>query len=351
MSRIGATKSYIGSVMGLTTATLVVLTFFLRNRIDFLDKKKWLLISAGIGIFIYLGYFIRADLATIPFLRFAQGIIYAIGFTFGMTAAVEIIPPGKRAGWIGIFGVSGALTNAAGPVLAEFIIHAFSFQGVFLAAAASSLLWFLCLLGVKVPASTPARQTISSLKAYRESLLLPVLFGSLFAGFFSFISDYAKEMNVYPISYYFLSYTAVLIGIRFLFKEKLNIWNRDTVIMGSFFTGILALTAGVFLKTVPQAPMLGLIGIFYGTTHGFLYPTLNVLFVEKTPERRGKATLMFLLFFNLGNTISSFFYGWIAEMGGYSFMYLTAIIINLIVLGFSYSGRVLTQGLMKVLKK
>lgn len=357
LGEMGASRTYIGLIMGATTATLVVFTFLLRNRIDFLDKKKYLLLSAAASLFIYAGYFFQADFYTLPFLRFFQGLAYAVGFTFGSAWVVEMIPPEKRAGLIGIFGISGAMTNAVGPYAGEKIIGLFGFPGLFLSAGLCALLWFLSLLCIK---NIPAERTLKpenpmatepSMKAYAAVIPLALLFGTGFSSLFSFISHYASGLSLVPVSAFYLSYTAALTLTRIFFTGTLNRLSRRRVIFGSFLIAVLSLAAASLLSFYPWIWLLGLAGVFYGSAHGFLYPALNMAFIDQTPQRGAKATLLFILFFNLGNTLSSFVLGLLAQWVGYATMYFISALT--VLLGSLYYfrkpfARVFAQGLRKL---
>lgn len=325
---MGASKTYIGIIMGLATATLVALTFLFRDKIDFINKKKYLFIASIASILVYLLYYYFANIYTIPIFRFFQGIIYAVGFTFGMALAVDIIPPKKRAGWIGLFGISGAITNAFGPFIVEVLGGKNSFPVIFLAAALGSLLWIFSLIGVQVPPKEIKKETKPvALREYKSIIILPILFGSAFSSLFSFISHYAEELNLHPVSWYFFCYAGILISFRLFFQKKLNGWNRYKMIFTAFGFALMALLSASFIHHYTVLWGIAFIGSLYGLAHGVLYPVLNTLFVETTPHRSGKATLMFILLFNLGNTISSFFYGFVADLLGYSGMYLLSAVL------------------------
>ncbi|HCL57812.1 MAG TPA: hypothetical protein DHW82_12505 [Spirochaetia bacterium] len=337
LGKIGGSKTYIGVVMGLTTGLMVLLSWSLRNKIDFLDKKKFVIYSALLATLIYVGYFFTANLYTVFFWRMLQGVIYTIGFTFSAAILVEIIPKEKLVGLVAVFGISGALTNAFGPFVGEKIIKYASFKYIFLAAAVSSLLWLFFIFQVGYVKIKPKKQDSSSeapISVYLKIIPTAILFGMVFSSFFSFISHYAEEYHIVPISAFYLSYTGILILIRLFFFDKMNSWNIHKTIRSSFFLVLLVLTGAYFLPRFSFPLFLGLIGAGYGMAHGFLYPTVSVLFLRQTPERRGKATIVFILLFNLGHSISSVFLGFTADHIGYPYMYLIAAAITVFGLVF-----------------
>lgn len=324
MGEIGASTTYIGLVMGLTSAMAVVLTWAFRNKIDFINKQKFLFYAGLGGLLVYLGYYVRADLYTIPALRLLQGVFYSVGFTFGAALAVDLIPKHRRAGLIGLFGISGALTNAVGPFVAERLLVRFEFDVLFLAAALSMVVSVGCLYFIRCAAHKPTME--ESLPAvfseYRKIVALPLLLGMIFQTFFSFISHYSRSLEIEPVSFFYLGYTLILMMVRVSLNKKLNTWRSSTTIPVTLMAGIIALLLASGLTAYPIAYILMLVGALLGITHGILYPTLTVLFLEATPRRPGKATLMFILCFNLGGMVASFVNGYVADLVGYRWMYL-----------------------------
>lgn len=339
MDHLGATSTYIGIIMGMTGGISVFLTWTFRNKIDFMNKRRFILLAGLFSVLVYLAYFICADLYSIPVIRFFQGFVYSVGFTFGAAFVVELIPAHKRTGLIGLFGISGAITNALGPLIAEKLIAAFSFPAVFLAAMATSFFWILCVFLVKHRQEIPSvqkKEQSAHISEYKKIIPITLLFGAVFSTLFSFISHYAKELKLDTVTYFYMGYTAVLIIVRIFFNEKLNVWRKEKVIFFSFLSGIAAIFSAFILDYVHISILLALTGMLHGISHGFLYPAFNVIFVEVTPHRSGKATLVFILCFNLGGMLSSFFYGFIADIIGYSWMYLFATVLTSILFVFFY---------------
>ncbi len=332
-----ASETYIGIIMGLTPGVLVIFTYFFKNSIDFLNKKKFLIFSAVMSMFIYIGYFFFANLATIPFFRVLQGIAFAFGFTFGTSLAIEIIPEKKRTGLLGIFGISGALTNMAAPFIGEWLYKTYHFKYIFLAAVGTAILGLIFVLLVRykeenlVKSKTPSL----SLLIYKKLAVLGILFGAIFSAFYSFISHYVDLLNLKSVSYFFTAYTSCVILVRLIFYNHLNQWNKQKVIYSSVFIAIAGLLGGFFINFFTLPIILVFMGACYGTAHGFLYPSVNILFVDLSPKRRGTATLIFIMLFNLGYLFSSTINGIIADILGYPYMYLIFAVVATILLIFN----------------
>lgn len=346
LALLDASKGYIGLIMGLNSGVMVALTWLLRNKIDHLNKQRFILLAAWASILIYLAYFFWGNIYTIPFLRVLQGITSTIGFSFGGALVLDIIPGDKKTGYIALFGLSGALTNSIAPYLSEFISGHFGFRYMFLAAVFFSLCWVFSISRVRV-SPTPAQPPDSSdasIKNYFYEFPLAVFFGAVCSCFFSFISHYTEELKLFPVTLFFLVYSPTIVLLRFTFFSRLDRFNIRKLVLISFTFAFVGLLSAFFLGFYPSLLLVIFIGMLYGVAHGFLYPSINTIFVDKTPKRRGKATLIFILGYNLGYTLAAWLLGFIAQSAGYALMYLAcALFCGLFCLFYLANPRILSR--------
>ncbi|PKL11416.1 MAG: hypothetical protein CVV50_05735, partial [Spirochaetae bacterium HGW-Spirochaetae-6] len=341
-----ASKGYIGLIMGLHSGVMVALTWLLRNKIDTLHKQRYILWAAWASILVYLAYFFWGNIYTIPFFRVLQGIIGTIGFSFGGALVLDIIPSDKKTGYIALFGLSGALTNSIAPYLSEFISGQFGFRYMFLAAVFFSLCWVFTISRVRLSPPPPHTSDSSDagIKNYFYEFPIAVFFGAICSCFFSFISHYAEELKLFPVTLFFLVYSPTIMLLRFSFFSRLDRWNIHKLVLISFIFAFVGLAGAFLLSFYPSLLLVVGIGVLYGVAHGFLYPGINTLFVDKTPKRRGKATLIFILGYNLGYTLAAWIFGFIAESAGYGAMYLaSALFCGLVCLTYLGNPRIISR--------
>ncbi len=340
LAKLNATKTYIGIAMGSTNIFQMLMIIILVNKIDFINKRKLLIYTSISAMILYSLYFFVANLYTIPILRSAQGLIQGIGFPVGMSLALDVIPENKRTGLLGLFGVSGALSNLSGPPIMELLMKTLKHNYAFFFPAVVSILWLVCLLFLQIDGKPKSNaKACAPFRRYYKIIPLAIFFGSLFGSFFSFVSDYCKEMGLTPYSIFFNMYAVALISIRFTFVKKLNIWDRKKIILSGFIAAVIALITGYIVNIHQNIVFIGAMGLLYGSGHGFLYPTLNVLFVDTTPERKGKATLTFIIFFTLGIGLSSLINGVVADLIGYPYMYLIYAVFATIITAFVFMNK------------
>jgi len=312
---------------------LVFLNLLFLNIIEKINKKRFIIVSLVLSIVSYLlCYIYYNNLKIILLIRIIQGITYTINFSFIFSIAIEIIPAELRVGYLGMFGVSGSIASAVGPSIAEYIFKITNnFRNIFILGLIVSILSLIIFSIIKEynRVDNEVSNKPINLREYKYIIILSIIFGSIFGAHFSFISDYAKKINVLPVSAFFISYSISLILIRIILVNEINRWEKIKTIKIFFFIAIISLFLEFLLSKIKLLIFLMLTAVTYGLSHSILYPTFSSVFVEKTHER-SKATIIFILLFSLGQGISSFFYGFISDIFNYQYMYLISFIISIL---------------------
>jgi MFS family permease len=177
---------------------------------------------------------------------------------------------------------------------------------------------------VKVPPKEASYVPPKGVKVREYSKIIPlaILAGAIYGTLFNFISHYAAIVKLTYISIFAQTHITVMLIMRLSFHDKLDTWRRDKVIITSYIFAFFCLFFAFLLKYIPFIPMLMLIGGFYGVVQGLLFPSLNALFIETTPFRSGKATIIFVVSRNIGIAVFAFICGFLAQKLGYHMMYL-----------------------------
>jgi len=143
--------------------------------------------------------------------RILHGIGLALCFTSVFTYIADIVPEARLNEGLGMFGVTGLIGMAIGPVIGETIIKEFGFSIFFLAATGMATIGLLLQLPLPesyVQVSHESSPSFFSVFMRRKMFiifLLAFLFGFALAAFGGFVSPYAKEKNLAFISLYYLS--------------------------------------------------------------------------------------------------------------------------------------------------
>ena len=343
VTELGGVKSDIGIVMGSFTLASVFCRPWISELVDRLGRKRCYtlgsLIMTAVPLF-YLGLD-GGNLGSvyIPLLlaRVCHGVGLALCFTAAFTFIADIVPQHRLNEGIGMFGVSGLVGLALGPVIGEIVVQRSGFEMFFFA---SSCLGLAGLLGhLPVTDSFRYRPTVKSVGFFavvsRKKMHLiaemSFLFGFGLAAAGGFVFPFARERLLQFASFYYIAYSSAAIMAR-VFGGRFV----DRVGEGRVIPYALALSGGgfLFLILLGSTPILVVSGFLSGLGHGFLFPCLNALAVRNEPvEIRGKITGIFTGAIDGGVFVGSILLGYVGEWTGYPSLFLVAGISLLLGLG------------------
>lgn len=336
----------VGVVMGIFALASALCRPWISEMIDRIGRKRSFTLGNVIMVAAPLAYLGFVDpLGTgypwLLLLRVVHGIGMAICFTAVFTYIADILPASRFNEGIGMFGISGLLGAAAGPLVAEAVLHRTGYPGLFLAAAGFSLLSLLVHLPLAEshpPANRlrgPSFFTLLGRGKFVIVFLLSLLFGLGLAGTGNFVAPLAEERGLGLVSTYYLCYSTGAIVIRLFGGQLADHYGENRIIPW----GIICFVAGLALLPATHGPLLlGMAGICSGVGHGLLFPALNTLAVRDEPgEVRGKATGIFTGAIDTGIFAGSLLLGYIGEWFGFPALFWTAgagMAVGLLLFGF-----------------
>ncbi len=323
----------IGMAMGVFALASALSRPWVAEMIDRIGRKRSYTLGSVImatAPFLYIGINDPLGSAYIPFLllRAFHGVGLAICFTAVFTFMADILPKDRLNEGIGMFGISGLLGIAIGPVAAETALEAYGFTGLFLTAG---LLAIIALIVHQPLQESHSSDGIVNQSTFFDLLkrekfivvgLLALLFGFGLAGTGGFVAPLAEERNLGFISTYFFCYSGGAIAIRFLGGRIADNLGERRVLPIS----ILLYMSGIFLLpfTYSQS-MLWIAGILSGLGHGLLFPLLNTMAVRDEPSAtRGKATGIFTGGIDTGIFAGSLILGYIGDWFGLNVLFVCA---------------------------
>jgi len=328
----GGGEGEIGLAMGIFALASTLCRPWVAESIDRLGRKKsylagCLLMTALPCVYpVFLG---GISWPALLLLRAAHGVGLAICFTAVFTYVADIIPAERLNEGIGIFGISGLVGMALGPLLGEAVLDRFGFVAFFLLSAALAAV----ALGLVLPLPESSRSTayrsattsFFALMRRRKFLVVGIL--SLFFGFglaatANFVAPLAEARRIPVISFFYLAYSGAAVGIRLLGGRLSDRVGEARMLPWA----LLVTAAGILaLVVVESETSLVLAGLLAGSGHGLLFPALNTLAVRNEPfEMRGKATGIFTGGIDAGNFLGSFLLGLIGDLGGLSPLFAVA---------------------------
>jgi MFS family permease len=330
----GGNQGDIGIVMGVFALASAISRPWVAEMIDRIGRKRSYTLGCALMVaspFLYLGIHDPLGSAYLPFLllRALHGVGLAICFTAVFTFMADILPRDRLNEGIGMFGISGLIGIAVGPILAEITIEHLGFTGLFVVAGILSCLSLIIHQPLKESTGVAEGEddptTFFGLFKREKFIivgLISLLFGVGLAGSGNFVAPLAEERNLGYISIYFFCYSGAAIAIRFVNGWLSGRFGENRILPCS----IVLYMAGLFLLPVVYSQtVLCIAGIFSGMGHGLLFPLLNTMAVrDESPSIRGKATGIFTGGIDSGIFAGSLILGYIGDWFGLNVLFLCA---------------------------
>ncbi len=328
--QLGGDELAIGIYTGLAGAAAVLVRLPVGHFLDTQGRWRVLLGAGLVHTASWLGFTAIGALGPAAVvLVIAHGLAGGALFASYFTYASDIVPISRRAEGVAMFGIGGMLPNGLGPLLGESLIHRSGFGAFFVAAAGFAALSMT--LAMLLPETLRHQRSSAGGPRVRAPLpylrILPVLtttflFGIGVNSIFTFLAPFAYVQGRGSVGSFFLAYALTAVAVR-VFTGRVP----DRVGLRRVLVPALALFA-IGLVLIPHvlaaAPFIA-VGCLCGAGHGYAFPILNVLTVEKVSEaQRGRAVSWFTAMLDLGSTIGNPILGAVADTAGYTVMFTAA---------------------------
>jgi MFS family permease len=158
--------------------------------------------------------------------------------------------------------------------------------------------------------------------------LVSFFFALVYASIVSFVSVYAKELQLTEIaSYFFIVYVIALIISRPFTGKWFDQYGANVIMIPS----IISFAIGMFLLSQAEGAFLFLFSAaFIGLGWGTIFPSAQTIAIQVAPpERKGVATATFLSTMDSGIGIGSVIVGIVGAQIGYSSLYFYGSIMVL----------------------
>ncbi|HSG31946.1 MAG TPA: MFS transporter [Thermodesulfobacteriota bacterium] len=335
IKELGGTEADIGFIMGSFGITSLGAIPFVTYLIDKYGRKFFMFAGAVIMLLSSLLFLTVNELSPLLYVyRLCQGVGFALFFTSATTSAADIVPMGKRAQGLGIFGAFTILAYSVGPTLGEFALNNFGFDYFFLLASSFSIVAAVLILFSKVTDFQKSaerfglgffRLVVS--KRYSLILLTNLLLAGGLGSVLNFISAFLKEKEI-GAYHFFIVYALTVTCVRIFGGRTSDIFGRKKVASPSLIIFAISIACIVFINSGLIAVV---VSFLFSFSYGMLYPVLTALVIDKAgPDERGKAMGAYNACFSLGINFLAFPFGIIANNFGFNAMYLTSAFLVLI---------------------
>lgn len=334
----GGSDRDIGIIMGIFALASALCRPWVAEMIDRIGRKRSYSCGAMIMTLLPLLYLLLQgplsdNYSLLLLLRVIHGIGLAICFTSVFTFIVDLIPVHRLNEGIGIFGTSGLIGLAVGPLLTEPILLHYGFNAFFLTTSGLAAAAFLLHLPVpdqhlsrpKEPTSSPSFFALMKTRKMLVSGSLSLLFGIGLAATGNFIAPYAQSKNLGYVSSYFFAYATAAVLTRIVMGRLADRVGELQIIPW----GLLIAAIGLLMVPMIQINSLLLaVGFLFGVGHGLLFPALNAMAIRDEPySNRGKVTGIFTGGIDSGAFIGAIILGIIGDFVGYTGLFVSAALI------------------------
>ena len=273
-----------------------------------------------------------------PQLVFAARVCDAVGAGMVTTAVlillVNSVPEHLRGRVIGYFGLPGFVFLGLGPLLSEWLIHTWGFEGTFGCVVVIFVVIGAILLrlprplaprGVRRPFFEGLRVTVQRL---RLIMAFMVVFGFCFSTWTSFLALAVSSLGVGAVSSFGLGYGSGALASRLALSHRLDsgFWR---------LVGISTMTIyGVGLILIPHSTQLWhllVLGLACGMCHGVYYPSLSSMASERFhPLHVGQAVGLYYSVASLGFFLGPPLWGALADVTSYQTSFAWAGILMIL---------------------
>lgn len=329
----GFAPETVGFIMSFTGSGGLVVLPLLALFIDRFEKRRLLiavLCAHALAPLLYLVPIEPRFLYFIP--RLLQGMQISIMMITFTALLSYVIAPERRGQGYAVFGIMGQLGLFFGVNLGEL---AYDFRGL-PAAYLLSLLFFVSAILVLQNLREPeeSRESHLSLKeGFREILRKPgiistfyriTLLGFGFGFLLAFVPKIALTGGLERVAPFYAGYPLTVVVIRLTVSAYFDKLPRNLVLLPPLLILPLVFLIAVGLSTPFE---LALIGVLYGIAHGVLFPMyMSFLMNTSSPAFRGRASVVFHLFFSGGMFLASNAGGLLIGVSLPFALYLSALI-------------------------
>lgn len=340
-----ASPSEAGLASGIFVIGLLISRIFSGRYIDQIGWKKTLYIGFVLFLITTCLYVLVNSMGFLLIVRFLNGAAMGIASTATGTIVSKIIPNERCGEGTGYYALSITVAASIGPFLGMFITEHATFYMNFIVCIIFLAFSFIAVFFIKIPKLEFTKEQLKSRKGlslhnFFEVKAIPIsiiacIIALCYSSILTFITTYAKEINLaYVSSFFFIVYAVfVLVSRPFTgrwFDEKgENFVMYPSILLFAIALFFLSQTHKGFSLLLAAA----LLGLGYGTTSS----SVQAIAVKASPKHRiGLAISTNFIFQDLGVGIGPFLLGFFVPLIGYRGLYMMMSAVALVCLFLYY---------------
>jgi MFS family permease len=337
LSVLGADEFHVGVIMAIMAAAGLLARPYVGSTMD-THGRRVVAIGGGLVLLVATALYLAVEAIgpLIYFIRVLHGLAEAALFSVMFTMAADLVPAERRTEGMAIFGVSGVVPLALGPLLGDLVLHDGDYgrlyvTGLILAVASLAFLVPLPETQPRASASEPVGRGFFA--AAGDGPLRPLWlagFGFAFAvaSSFIFMKTFVLVSGVAQVSHFFLPYGLCAMALRLGLGWVPDRLGPERTLLPS----IASIAAGLWLLGAAEGPLQVMAaGVLVGVGHGYAFPILSALVITRCrPSERGSAMALFTALFDAGMLVGGPLLGLIAETTTHRTMFRTAAAVALL---------------------
>ncbi len=334
-AQFGADKDVMGLVLsGYVVASLLVRPFS-GYMVDTFDRKKVLIICFFIFFIIFTGYIGAGTLLMFAIVRTVHGLPFGAVTVANSTAAIDVLPSGRRNEGIGFYGLSNNLAMAFAPSVGIWIYNATSnFSLLFWIALFTALAGFVTVSMIRLPYREPVREKrhISLDRFFLVPAWLLAVNICCFALCWGIMSNYVAIYSVEVLhmtegtGLFFMILSLGLFASRIQGSKALA---KGKIVQNCIIGILLSLVGFTMFAAVPHEWAYYISAALIGLGNGHMYPAFLNMFIKLARvDQRGTANSSILTSWDVGMGLGIIIGGFLLEYISYSAAFWGAAVMQ-----------------------
>ncbi|MGM0124934.1 major facilitator superfamily transporter [Enterococcus sp. AZ194] len=338
--KLHATLGQAGLASGIYIIGTLFARLFMGKTLELVGRKAVLRYGALFYLITTIAYLYIPTIPILYVIRLLNGFGYGAVSTATNAIVTAYIPKSRYGEGINYYGLSTSLAAAIGPFIGMILLNYTNFYFIIMFSIIAILLTTVAcfIFPVKNIHLSEAHRTMLKKWNFDSFIEKRVLFissvaflmGLSYSSVLSFLSSYAKVINlVSASSFFFVVYALVITATRPMSGKIFDNHGEDYVIYPSY----LFLTLGLFLLSITTSSWMllcsgALIGLGYGT---FMSNGQAVcLKTVKDPHRVGIALSTYFIGLDLGLGVGPYILGELRNVLSFQGIYLVAGVLPII---------------------
>ncbi|MGO2082240.1 MFS transporter [Vagococcus sp.] len=336
---LNATMSQAGLASGIYIIGTLLARLFMGKWLELIGRKAVLRYGAIFYLITTIAYLHMPSIAILFLVRLVNGFAYGTVSTATNAIVTSYIPKSKHGEGINYYGLSTSLAAAIGPFIGMILLNNTSFHTIawfsiiliLLTTIACFIFPVKNLVLTKEHKAELSKWTFDSFIEKKVGFIsfIGFLMGLSYSSVLSFLSSYAKEIDLVSVSQYFFVVYALVVTLTRPMTGRIFDNKGENYVM---YPSYIFLTLGLFaLGMTNSAGMLlfagALVGLGYGT---FMSNGQAVCLKTVETKRIGVALSTYFIGLDLGLGVGPYVLGELHEFISFPALYMVAGVIPII---------------------